>query len=79
MGQGQNRTEQMTENKMLTTTQAAQRADRHSRTIVGWIRTGKLPAARLPGKRGQYLIDPDVLDEKLREWNTPQPYVPTRK
>lgn len=61
---------------LLTTRQAAEKAGKHPRTIVAWIRRGQLPAKKLPGNRGQYLISPDALESLLRKLYTPQPYVP---
>lgn len=64
---------------LLTTAQASQRSGRHVRTIVSWIRDGKLAARRLPGGRGQYLIEPADLDELMHVLNTPVPYTPKEK
>jgi len=64
---------------LLTTAQASQRSGKHVRTIVSWIRGGKLAARRLPGGRGQYLIEPDDLDELMRILKTPIPYTPEEK
>lgn len=40
----------------LNTREAANVAGHNRRTIVAWIRDGKLPATRRPGKRGHYRI-----------------------
>lgn len=40
----------------LSTNDCAKIAHVNRRTVVTWIRSDKLPAARLPGKRGHYRI-----------------------
>jgi excisionase family DNA binding protein len=64
---------------LLTTAQASQKSGRHVRTIVSWIRDGKLPAMRLPGGRGQYLIEPADLEQLILILKTPVPYAPKEK
>lgn len=61
---------------LLTTRQAAEKANKHQRTIVAWIRRGELPAVRRPGGRGQYFIDPDELQQVMDYLSTPVPYEP---
>ena len=61
---------------LLTTRQAAKLAGVHQRTIVSWIRSGKLPAMKLPGGRGPYLIEPQDLSSLLVHLSTPIPYTP---
>lgn len=63
-------------NKPLSTREAAGIAGKHQRTIVTWIRKGELPAMKLEGKRGPYLIDKRDLEEYLAKRYTPHPYVP---
>lgn len=60
----------------LTTRQASLVAKVHQRTIVAWIRRGLLPAERLPGGRGRYLIDPHDLEQLVSYLATPVPYEP---
>lgn len=62
--------------KLLTTRQAAAASGKHQRTIVSWIHKGLLRALKLPGGRGQYLIDPDDLNALLLHLSTPVPYQP---
>lgn len=64
---------------LLTTRQAADEAKKHPRTIVAWIRRGWLPAQKLPGPRGQYLIRADALHELLGKLYTPETYIPMDK
>jgi excisionase family DNA binding protein len=66
----------MSEN-VIGTTEAAIIAGRHKRTVVAWIRKGMLPAKKLPGKRGQYLIEPEDLESFLKDYYTPRPYTPS--
>lgn len=66
----------MTEKELIGTSQAAKIAGRHQRTVVSWIRKGLLPAKKLPGARGPYIIDPDDLQVLLIELYTPRPYRP---
>jgi excisionase family DNA binding protein len=63
---------------LLTTRQAAEKANKHPRTIVAWIRRGLLPAKKLPGNRGQYLISPEALDSLLHKLYTPETYIPKK-
>lgn len=42
--------------RQMSTAEAGVIAQRHARTVVTWIRTGKLAAFRLPGDKGQYRI-----------------------
>lgn len=56
----------------LTTREAADVAGHNRRTIVAWIRDGKLAATRRPGKRGHYRIRWDNLYDALH-----RPAVPT--
>lgn len=61
---------------LITTRQAAVAAGKHQRTIISWIHKGLLCASKLPGGRGQYLIDPKDLDALLLHLSTPVPYRP---
>lgn len=61
---------------LLSTTQAAQIAHKHQRTIVAWIRKGKLKALKMPGGRGAYLIDKNDLEAVMAKMYTPRPYKP---
>lgn len=65
----------MTEDPMGTR-QAGKIAGRHQRTIVDWIRKGLLPAKKLPGKRGPYVIMEADLRQTMKDLYTPQPYTP---
>lgn len=58
------------------TLEASKIANRHQRTIVAWIHSGKLRAWKMPGGRGPYVIRRDDLAELVQELNTPQPYIP---
>lgn len=40
----------------LSTNECATLARVNRRTVVTWIRSGALPATRLPGKRGHYRV-----------------------
>lgn len=40
----------------LSTNECAAIARVNRRTVVSWIKEGKLPATRLPGRRGHYRI-----------------------
>lgn len=60
----------------IGTAQAAALSGRHQRTIVSWIHSSRLKAAKLPGKRGPYLINEDDLMDLVKELDTPQPYIP---
>lgn len=60
----------------LGTRDAARIAGKHQRTIVAWIRGGKLPAWKHAGPKGPYVIDRDDLMEAIRKWTVPQPYDP---
>lgn len=44
------------DSQQLTSSQCADIAGVHRRTIVTWIRGGKLPARKFPGERGQYRV-----------------------
>lgn len=63
----------------ISTSEASKRSGFHQRTVTTWIHKGLLPAVRLPGKRGQYFINPEDLEELLRRMFTPQPYNPKGK
>lgn len=62
--------------KLYTTRQASEASGRHQRTIVSWIHKGWLRASKLPGGRGQYLINPEDLEALLNHLSTPVPYQP---
>ncbi|NDK91437.1 helix-turn-helix domain-containing protein [Gordonia desulfuricans] len=54
----------------LTTLQAAKRLGVRTVTVQRYVRDGKLPAEKLPGRTGAYLIDEaavDVLAAERRE------------
>lgn len=51
-------------------------AGRHPRTIVSWIHHGDLPAMRMPGAKGPYLIKKKDLLETIKSKTTPVPYNP---
>lgn len=38
--------------------QAAARLNRSPQTVRAWVRSGELPAEKLPGRTGAFLIDP---------------------
>jgi excisionase family DNA binding protein len=60
---------QATEQKWITVTEAAHRLRRSAYTVRRWINAGNvLPpgAVHRPVPGGPYLIDPDVLDEWVR-------------
>lgn len=63
----------------LSTKQAAALAQKNQRTIVAWIQRGWLPAMKMPGKRGPYLIKEEDLRELIRTRYTPEPYEPEGK
>lgn len=46
----------------ITTTAASQTSGVPKRTIIAAITRGDLPASKLPGLTGAYLIDPEELD-----------------
>jgi len=62
--------------KPLSTVQAAAIAHKHPRTIVAWIHRGLLPAMKMPGGRGPYIIYREDLDRAIAELTTPKPYTP---
>ena len=63
----------------LGTREAAEMAQRHKRTVVNWIRAGLLPAEKMPGRRGSYVIKRSDLEKFLKQRYTPQPYQPDRE
>lgn len=63
----------------LGTREAARIASRHQRTIVEWIRKGDLPAMKMPGEKGPYLINKDDLLNLIKRKTTPLPYDPEAK
>jgi len=63
----------------LGTREAGRIAGRHQRTVVAWIRKGLLPAMKMEGERGPYLIMRADLDALLLKLYTPRPYVPDRE
>lgn len=67
----------MTE-ETVGTREAGRIAKRHQRTIVDWVRSGKLPAQKMPGKRGPYVINRSDLENLIKELYTPQPYDPDK-
>lgn len=62
----------------LSTKEAGVIAGKHKRTIVAWIRKGLLPAMKLPGKRGPYLINREDLERTVATLTTPKPYHPEK-
>lgn len=60
----------------LGTREAGLIADKSARTIVAWIRKGLLPAQKMPGGRGPYLINRSDLEQTIATLTTPKPYVP---
>ena len=52
----------MTNPTWITTSTAHQTSGVPKRTIIAAITRGDLPAQKLPGLTGAYLIDPDELD-----------------
>lgn len=66
-------------NDLLSTGEAAQIASKHPRTIVAWIHKKLLPAMKMPGGRGPYLIKRKDLEEFLIARYTPKPYKPESK
>jgi len=60
----------------IGTREAGRIAKRHQRTIVDWIRKGQLPADKMPGKRGPYLIKRADLHQLIKDLYTPHPYQP---
>lgn len=51
-------------------------ASRHPRTIVSWIHKGDLPALKMPGEKGPYLIMKKDLLDTIKRRMTPKPYSP---
>jgi len=47
----------------LTTRQAAEALQVTPRTVSRWIKAGRLPARKVPGYNGPYLIAPAALAE----------------
>lgn len=60
----------------LRTADAALIAGRCQRTIVSWIHAGHLPALKMPGPKGPYLINKVDLGNTIRKLMTPRPYKP---
>ena len=52
---------------LLTTEEVARYMRVSVFTVRGWIATGALPATRLPGRRVQYRVEPDILRTFLRD------------
>lgn len=63
----------------LGTREAAKIANRHQRTVVSWINRGDLPAMKMPGTKGPYVIKKKDLLETIKRKTTPQPYDPRGK
>jgi excisionase family DNA binding protein len=55
----------MADEKPITTSEAARRLGVHRDTVARWIRLGDLPAMRTP--RGQYRLDPQVIERMRRQ------------
>lgn len=64
---------------LIGTGEAAKIAGRHPRTVVAWIHKGMLPALKMPGGRGPYLIKKEDLRDLLDTLYTPLPYTPEAK
>lgn len=64
---------------LIGTARAAAIAKKHQRTIVAWIHKGLLPAMKMPGERGPYVINQSDLEDLVNKLNTPQPYDPEKK
>lgn len=60
----------------IGTKEAGLIASRHPRTIVSWIHKGDLPALKMPGEKGPYLIMKKDLLETIKRRMTPKPYNP---
>jgi excisionase family DNA binding protein len=57
----------MTTGRYLTTAHIAYLFGVHPRTVSRWVRSGRLSyVAKLPGKRGAYLFDPEVIHDIAR-------------
>jgi excisionase family DNA binding protein len=52
-------------NELLTVKEAAKMLDKHPSTIRRWIKEKKLPAKKLSGKYGIYLIQRDDILELM--------------
>lgn len=48
--------------RIVSVAEAATRLNVRTVTVQRWIRAGKLPAIKLPGRTGAYVIDSDALD-----------------
>jgi excisionase family DNA binding protein len=57
----------MSSAKPITTGEAARRLGVSPSTVGRWVRLGQLPAMRTPGKRGQYRLDPAVVERLRRQ------------
>lgn len=54
--------------EVITVKEAAEHLNKHPGTVRRWIREGKLPARKLAGKYGVYLISrSDLLELMMRE------------
>lgn len=51
----------------VTIAQAADLLSLDRKTVLRWITSGRLPAIKLAGRTGAYLIDPDDLDRLVAE------------
>lgn len=52
----------------LTTAEIADAHGVSYRTVLNWVRTGRVtPVTKLPGRTGTYLFGPDALPKHLRE------------
>lgn len=56
----------------LTVSQAAEKAKKHRRTILNWIKSGYLPATRLPGRKGHYRVQESDLQAILSKRFIPE-------
>lgn len=50
----------------MTIPEAAQRLDVNRKTVLRWIVAERLPARKLPGKTGAYLIDARDVDRLVK-------------
>lgn len=47
----------------ISSTEAAQRLGVSRRTVLNWLRDGRLDADKLPGRLGSYVIDADAVEQ----------------
>lgn len=54
-------------NELISATQVASKLGVTSVTVQRWVRNGKLPAKKLPGRNGAYVFDADEIDRMIRQ------------